>query len=143
MRPTAWPRATGLRGRSAPASRLETRRGHGSSGSPGTSCGASEPAPRALTLAVESSHATTGAADSVIAAALSELSPLDQEIVTMLSWDGLPPREVASILGLSPNVVRVRAHRARNRLRLRLAGGSVSGDADALDLPSAAGGREE
>jgi len=108
-----------------------------------TSAARAAAAARALTLAVESSHATTGAADSVIAAALSELSPLDQEIVTMLSWDGLPPREVASILGLSPNVVRVRAHRARNRLRLRLAGGSVSGDADALDLPSAAGGREE
>ncbi len=38
----------------------------------------------------------------------------------MISWDGLKPKEVAQILGLSPNVVRVRAHRARTRLREEL-----------------------
>lgn len=52
-----------------------------------------------------------------ITAALSELSAVDQEIIMMLSWDGLTPREIGQVLGISANVVRVRAHRARARLR--------------------------
>ena len=35
----------------------------------------------------------------------------------MISWDGLTPRQIGQVLGISPNVVRVRAHRARARLR--------------------------
>jgi RNA polymerase sigma-70 factor (ECF subfamily) len=84
---------------------------------------------RELTLAAERSRATTTSEDSAVMAALSELSPLDQEIVTMISWDALTPREVASVLGLSPNAVRIRAHRARNRLRELLAA------SDSTDLP--------
>jgi RNA polymerase sigma factor (sigma-70 family) len=53
--------------------------------------------------------------------ALTQLPPLDQEIITMISWDGLRPGEVAKVLGISANVVRVRAHRARARLRVELA----------------------
>jgi RNA polymerase sigma factor (sigma-70 family) len=53
----------------------------------------------------------------LITAALAELSAVDQEIITMISWDGLTPREIGQVLGISPNVVRVRAHRARARLR--------------------------
>jgi RNA polymerase sigma-70 factor (ECF subfamily) len=53
----------------------------------------------------------------LITAALSELSAVDQEIITMISWDGLTPREIGQVLSLSANVVRVRAHRARARLR--------------------------
>lgn len=80
---------------------------------------------RELALAAERSGATAPPQDSEVAAALAELSPLDQEIITMLTWDELAPREVASILGLSPNVVRVRAHRARARLRVLLAARAV------------------
>jgi len=75
----------------------------------------------ALALAAEQAHAATNAEDSAATAALSQLSPLDQEILTMLTWDGLAPREVASVLGLSPNAVRVRAYKARTRLRVALA----------------------
>ncbi len=90
---------------------------------------------RELALAAERSQATTSPDDSAVAAALSELSRLDQEIVTMLAWDGLAPREVASVLGLSPNAVRIRAHRARTRLRLLLA------SRDAVEvLPGSRGG---
>lgn len=39
----------------------------------------------------------------------------------MIAADGLAPREVAAILGLSPNAVRIRAHRAREKLRALLA----------------------
>jgi RNA polymerase sigma factor (sigma-70 family) len=70
-----------------------------------------------LTTAAEQSGARAEHEDGEITDALSQLSPLDQEIITMLAWDGLTPREAAAILGLSPNVVRVRAHRARQRLR--------------------------
>ena len=53
--------------------------------------------------------------------ALTQLPLLDQEIITMISWDGLKPGDVAKVLGMSANVVRVRAHRARARLRVELA----------------------
>jgi RNA polymerase sigma-70 factor (ECF subfamily) len=74
-----------------------------------------------LALAAERAGAGGRQADDEVAAALAQLTPLDREIVTMLSWDGLSPREVAPLLGLSANVVRVRAHRARQRLRMLLA----------------------
>lgn len=50
-------------------------------------------------------------------AAIAKLPELDREIITMLIWDELAPREVAAVLGLTPNVVRVRAHRARAKLK--------------------------
>jgi RNA polymerase sigma-70 factor (ECF subfamily) len=57
--------------------------------------------------------------DPVIAA-IRDLPELEQEIITMLIWDELAPREVAAVLGLTPNVVRVRAHRARAKLKAAL-----------------------
>ncbi len=52
--------------------------------------------------------------------ALARLSAIDYEIVTLTAWEGLAPREIAAVLGLSPNVVRIRLHRARNHLRASL-----------------------
>jgi RNA polymerase sigma-70 factor (ECF subfamily) len=66
---------------------------------------------------VESTPAPT--AEPVIAS-LEHLSVIDREIVTLMAWDSLTPREVAKVLRLSPNVVRVRAHRARMKLRRQL-----------------------
>ena len=71
-------------------------------------------------------------------AAIGELPELEREIITMLIWDELAPREVAAILGLSPNVVRVRAHRARAKLKAALAGQDPGGEAEpeiTLSLP--------
>jgi RNA polymerase sigma factor (sigma-70 family) len=79
-----------------------------------------------LTIAAERSGARADHEDGEVMDALAKLSRLDREIIIMLSWDGLAPREVASILGLSPNVVRVRAHRARQQLRALLASADVS-----------------
>lgn len=73
-------------------------------------------AARELAVAAQRSGAVTST-NAAALTALGTLSPLDQEIITMLAWDDLAPREVAVILGLSPNVVRVRAHRAREQLR--------------------------
>lgn len=94
------------------------RRGHQRRGRAAT-------ATKALADGLQSARAAdpapTSEAPGVIAAALAALPAIDQEIITMISWDGLTPRDVATVLGISPNVVRVRAHRARTRLRSLLA----------------------
>lgn len=74
-----------------------------------------------LADALRTADQTNAVSHTTAAAFLGELSELDQEIITMLAWDELAPREVAIILGLSANVVRVRAHRARQQLRTRIA----------------------
>jgi RNA polymerase sigma-70 factor, ECF subfamily len=84
-----------------------------------------------LGLAAQRSGAFTST-NAAALAALAALSPLDQEIITMIAWDDLAPREVAAILGLSPNVVRVRAHRAREQLRNRLVTGVTDGSKAAI-----------
>jgi RNA polymerase sigma-70 factor (ECF subfamily) len=84
-----------------------------------------------LGLAAQRSGAITSTNTTALAA-LASLAPLDQEIITMLAWDDLAPREVAVILGLSPNVVRVRAHRAREQLRNTLAAGVTEGSKTAI-----------
>jgi RNA polymerase sigma-70 factor, ECF subfamily len=52
-----------------------------------------------------------------ISAALRKLSRIDYEIVTLTAWEGLTPREIAAVLSLSPNIVRIRLHRARRQVR--------------------------
>lgn len=87
----------------------------------------------ALATAAERWYTPSVPEDSALATALSELSPIDQEIITMIAADGLPPREVAAILGLSPNAVRIRAHRAREKLRVLLGPAAPEEDADPTD----------
>lgn len=53
-------------------------------------------------------------------ASLASLSARDQEFLTLSAWEGLTPQQIAAVTGLSTNVVRVRLHRARTRLRHRL-----------------------
>lgn len=98
---------------------------------------------RELVSVAEGPEMVTGPQDSPAAIALSELSPLDQEIVKMLAWDGLAPREVASILGLSPNAVRVRAYKGRTRLRALLAGSNAGQGSEILDESPPAAARSE
>jgi RNA polymerase sigma-70 factor, ECF subfamily len=73
-----------------------------------------------------------------VMAAIRHLPELDQEIITMLIWDELAPREVAAVLGLTPNVVRVRAHRARAKLKAALVNQDPEGGSEpelTLSLP--------
>jgi RNA polymerase sigma-70 factor (ECF subfamily) len=49
--------------------------------------------------------------------ALAQLSSLDREVLTLTFWEGLEPREIAAVLGLSAPTVRTRLSRARRRLR--------------------------
>lgn len=52
--------------------------------------------------------------------ALAELSALDRAILTMSAWERLTPSEIASVIDMDPGSVRVRLHRARERLRRQL-----------------------
>jgi RNA polymerase sigma factor (sigma-70 family) len=52
--------------------------------------------------------------------ALSRLRETDRELLVLVSWDGLTAAEAAQVLDLNPAAVRVRLHRARQRLRVHL-----------------------
>jgi len=54
------------------------------------------------------------------AAAFSELSEADREILRLVAWDGLEVNDAARLLGCSAPAFRVRLHRARRRLRKQL-----------------------
>jgi RNA polymerase sigma-70 factor, ECF subfamily len=52
--------------------------------------------------------------------ALASLTAIDREILTLAAWEELPPRHIAVVLGISPNTVRIRLHRARRHVQRRL-----------------------
>lgn len=62
-------------------------------------------------------HATT----DLIITALADLSPLDQEILTLMAWEELSSVEAAMVLGCTSATFRVRLHRARQRFAASLA----------------------
>ncbi|MGP3969835.1 RNA polymerase sigma factor [Streptomyces sp. 6N223] len=53
--------------------------------------------------------------------AMASLSSTDQELLRLAYWDDLPPADIAAVLGISVGAVSTRLHRARERLRSRLA----------------------
>ncbi len=64
-----------------------------------------------------------------LARAFGSLSDSDRELLSLVAWEGLTRDELATALGTSRAVVRLRLHRARKRLRaaleppIRLTGG--------------------
>lgn len=60
-----------------------------------------------------------------IAAAFEALSESDQELLTLVGWEGLDRDEIATILGCRRATVRVRLHRARRRFERELAKAGV------------------
>lgn len=50
-------------------------------------------------------------------AALAALPARQREVVLLTAWEGLTPKQIATVTGTPVNLVRVRLHRARNRLR--------------------------
>ncbi|MGD9571349.1 MAG: RNA polymerase sigma factor [Thermoleophilia bacterium] len=56
-----------------------------------------------------------------LTAAIADLPPRQREVVTMRDVLGLPAAEVCSVLGVSEGNQRVLLHRARSRVRRRLA----------------------
>jgi RNA polymerase sigma-70 factor, ECF subfamily len=59
-------------------------------------------------------------ADPDLATAIAELTPDDTEVLRLWAWEDLAPREIAVVLGITPNAASIRLHRAKNRLRDRL-----------------------
>jgi RNA polymerase sigma factor (sigma-70 family) len=59
--------------------------------------------------------------DSELRAALLTLSPLDREAVLLTAWFDLSTADAAQALGITPAAFRMRAARARRRLRAALA----------------------
>jgi RNA polymerase sigma-70 factor (ECF subfamily) len=53
--------------------------------------------------------------------ALAGLREADRELLMLIGWEELTPTEAAQALGISPRAARTRLHRARRRLRARLA----------------------
>jgi hypothetical protein len=62
-----------------------------------------------------------------LAAAFAALPERDREILTLVAWEGLAPREGAQVLGCSAATFSLRLHRARRRLSKELAA-SFAGD---------------
>jgi RNA polymerase sigma-70 factor (ECF subfamily) len=49
--------------------------------------------------------------------ALAALPEHDREILMLTAWEGLTPKQIAVVVGIPVNLVRVRLHRARTRLK--------------------------
>ena len=56
-------------------------------------------------------------ADPGLDAALATLGEADREVLRLWAWEDLAPREIAVVLGITPNAASVRLHRATQRLR--------------------------
>jgi RNA polymerase sigma-70 factor, ECF subfamily len=54
---------------------------------------------------------------SALRAALAALPERDREILMLTAWEGLTPKQISAVVGTPVNVVRVRLHRARTRLK--------------------------
>ena len=65
--------------------------------------------------------------------ALASLAPADQEILRLVAWEELGNREIALVLGISPNAVAIRLHRARQRFANALAMAPRTDDVKYLD----------
>jgi RNA polymerase sigma-70 factor (ECF subfamily) len=59
--------------------------------------------------------------DPEVHRALATLRPDDQELLRLSAWEDLAPADIAAVVGLSPNAVRIRLHRARRRFAAALA----------------------
>lgn len=58
--------------------------------------------------------------DPDVLAAFERLSGRDREILRLIAWEGLQPREIGAVLGCAPSSAAVRSHRARRRLAAEL-----------------------
>ena len=74
-----------------------------------------------------------GLADE-IRASLDNLPSKQREVLLLTAWEGLKPREIARVTGSTANVVRVRLHQARTRLRRELGAAPSQDDGEELLL---------
>jgi RNA polymerase sigma-70 factor, ECF subfamily len=85
----------------------------------------------ALELQAASNAVAESAESEVVGAALQRLPQSQREAVMLTAWEGLTPREIAAVTGTPVNLVRVRLHRARARLRSDLGHLDPEGDPSA------------
>lgn len=57
------------------------------------------------------------ARSAALRAALAALPERQREVVMLTAWEGLTPKQIADVTGTPVNIVRVRLHRARTRLK--------------------------
>jgi RNA polymerase sigma-70 factor (ECF subfamily) len=72
-------------------------------------------------LAAEPPGAAPTAEHATLEHALADLPEADREILQLWAWEQLAPREIAEVLGITPNAASIRLHRAVGKLRKRLA----------------------
>lgn len=70
-----------------------------------------------------------------VAAALARLADRDREVLELAAWEGLQPREIAQVLGISDIAVRSRLSRSRARLR-KLVGNETPASGHDQDVPT-------
>jgi RNA polymerase sigma-70 factor (ECF subfamily) len=75
---------------------------------------------------------------SSFAAAFRQLGEGEREVLSLIAWEGLAPRQAASVLGCSHAAFRVRFHRARRKLEKQIAaaGHSPGSGQAAAPIPS-------
>jgi RNA polymerase sigma factor (sigma-70 family) len=73
---------------------------------------------------------TRSAQRRALLVALTGLGDHDRELLLLSHWDGLAPREIASVLEVNPVVLRARLHRASRRLRESLGAALSSEESD-------------
>ena len=66
-------------------------------------------------------HEAAPAGSPAVVDALTRLNDKDQEILRLAAWEGLAARDIAVVLGCTPNAAALRLSRARGRLRSELA----------------------
>lgn len=59
-------------------------------------------------------------ADGPLDDALNRLPETDREVLHLWAWEQLPPREIAIVLGITPNAASIRLHRATQKLETEL-----------------------
>jgi len=74
-----------------------------------------------LPVAVAAVSAPEDESAVLVRSALGRLAPEDRELLTLSGWEGLTPREIATVMRLPAVTLRSRLHRARKRLRAELA----------------------
>lgn len=73
---------------------------------------------------------------AAVLAALARLGDADRELLTLVAWHGLSPREAARVVGCSAATYFVRLHRARRRLEQAMAAGPPPAVRHQIVLPT-------
>ncbi|WP_204286253.1 RNA polymerase sigma factor [Microbispora amethystogenes] len=73
---------------------------------------------------------------SVISTVFRSLSDNDRELLSLVAWEGLGHEEIAAMLGLSRNAMRIRLYRARKRFSRALDEAGVPSTAKSRAIPA-------